>query len=476
MNRSTSRTDRSPQPADVNEKFAAVAAAEAESIGNAFARRLSRQTRLAALVGILSVALMTLGLLERAARREAVENARLVSAALRRGQGTYLAEEVRRLRDRWAGLAGAAIRGDSGAIGEIEPDWPEYRAIASASADHLLKPLRHAVQLDGNRIRLWSVALPLDSAVAGGERLVVFLANASNAHAWLLTLAITVGVLGGLSFLEHTTLHRWFEKNVECPLKALVSFTKRETPEPRLSSRRDARGSGVPAGREVDASSEDPSNMIRGSSAEFGAVVRYILATQARTQMVERQAQRQFREQLMGMDRQLRRAEDRATTDTLTGLRNRAYLERELEAIFQRQKERAEDLAVVMIDVDNFKGHNDTRGHKAGDEVLRFLGDLLRGSIRPTDHAIRYGGDEFLLLLPGASLQQAHVVVERIVKLFGQYAATLAKGPGVSLSAGIVALNGHRGDDGHALITKADTALYGAKRKGKNMVVSDLVA
>jgi len=144
-----------------------------------------------------------------------------------------------------------------------------------------------------------------------------------------------------------------------------------------------------------------------------------------------------------------------------------------LPGVIQRQREKDEDLAVVMIDVDNFKTHNDTLGHQAGDELLRFVGDLLRGSIRPSDHAIRYGGDEFALLLLNVDKRHACIIVERIVKLFAQYAATLGETTTVSLSAGVATMKGDKCHDPQGLLAHADAALYKAKRGGKNTVAAN---
>ncbi len=167
---------------------------------------------------------------------------------------------------------------------------------------------------------------------------------------------------------------------------------------------------------------------------------------------------------------QLRRVKDQASTDPLTGLRNRAGLETQLELLYQQQSVRNADLAAVMLDTDNFKAYNDTHGHMDGDALLRSIGALLRQSIRPADIAVRYGGDEFLLLLPGANAEQASVIAGRIVKLFSQQSGRLGQQDAVSMSAGVASLRGDGCDSGHALVHQADVALYEAKRNGKNMV------
>ena len=204
----------------------------------------------------------------------------------------------------------------------------------------------------------------------------------------------------------------------------------------------------------------------------IGELQKEIINGEAQVRWLERESQRKIHDRELGFDRQLRRARDMATVDPLTKVRNRSFLEDELEALFERHRVKGDDLAVIMIDVDNFKQYNDTKGHQLGDAVLRFAGALLRGGVRPADHAIRYGGDEFLLLLPEASGEEAEVVADRLVKLFGQYAMRLGREHKLSISAGIASLKADAPHSGHELVACADAALYAAKRKGKNTVIA----
>jgi diguanylate cyclase (GGDEF)-like protein len=141
-----------------------------------------------------------------------------------------------------------------------------------------------------------------------------------------------------------------------------------------------------------------------------------------------------------------------------------------LEPLFEAHRDSHEPLAAVMLDLDNFKNYNDTHGHQAGDALLRFIGALLRGAIRPSDHAVRYGGDEFLLVLPQANAKQATAIADRVVKLFRQYSSCLQQEQRLSLSAGVAAIPDHPCDTGEELIAKADRALYTAKASGKDAV------
>ncbi len=187
---------------------------------------------------------------------------------------------------------------------------------------------------------------------------------------------------------------------------------------------------------------------------------------------LKRESEWKLRDRELGLGRQLRRAQEQAMYDPLTKLLNRRFLDVELERLFAAQQARDEDLSIVMVDVDHFKEHNDTQGHASGDSVLVFVGELLRGAIRPTDHAVRYGGDEFVLLLPGIDDKDATAVADRIVKLFSQYISTknYPSNPPLSLSAGIVSLIGSQDQRGADLLARADKAMYAAKKKGKNTI------
>lgn len=162
-----------------------------------------------------------------------------------------------------------------------------------------------------------------------------------------------------------------------------------------------------------------------------------------------------------------RRAEKQSFTDSLTKCWNRRFLGERIESLVETHRGEEKDLAIVMIDVDNFKILNDTLGHQAGDEVLTFVGELLRNCIRQDDLAIRYGGDEFVLLLQGASAETAARVTSRILVLFRQQAPLFDVVPRVSLSGGIACLGEHEVASGMELLELADRALYTAKKSGK---------
>lgn len=158
--------------------------------------------------------------------------------------------------------------------------------------------------------------------------------------------------------------------------------------------------------------------------------------------------------------------------DPLTGLFNRRYLEETLEREIRRSARDLSALSVVMIDVDFFKDYNDAYGHSAGDEVLVKLGAILQEGVRTDDIACRYGGEEFMLVLPGATSVQAYERVEALRGLFRRESATLSLEAvsGCTFSAGIASMppDGCRGEE---LVERADAALYEAKRAGRDRSV-----
>jgi len=169
--------------------------------------------------------------------------------------------------------------------------------------------------------------------------------------------------------------------------------------------------------------------------------------------------------------RELKRVEKKAWTDPLTRLGNRRLLDERFADILYAQQEAHDDLSIVMIDIDYFKPLNDTLGHKAGDELLVFLGELLQQCLREQDLAIRYGGDEFVLILPAVAAEDAHAIAKRMIALFNQRARLLRSDPKPSMSAGIASLWRHRPKTPEEILKFADEALYAAKKAGKAQAV-----
>lgn len=157
--------------------------------------------------------------------------------------------------------------------------------------------------------------------------------------------------------------------------------------------------------------------------------------------------------------------------DGLTGLFNRRYLEASLDRELHRSMRNEQPMGVLMIDIDHFKAFNDNFGHDAGDAVLQALGVLLKNSVRAEDIPCRFGGEEFAVLLPGASLEVARERAEKLRAAAQGLSVTSGGRPvgPVSLSIGVAAFPYH-GQDGNEVIKVADEALYRAKRAGRNQV------
>ncbi|MFO0973699.1 MAG: diguanylate cyclase [Phycisphaerae bacterium] len=184
-----------------------------------------------------------------------------------------------------------------------------------------------------------------------------------------------------------------------------------------------------------------------------------------RAEHVERQLDTRVAARTHQITQELEKTRRALWRDPLTGLSNRRLFEDRFGEIFQAQRDHGADLSVVLVDIDRFKLLNDTRGHQAGDEVLQFAGALLRQFIRADDLAVRLGGDEFLLILPGVHHDHAQALAQRVVALFRQYATLI---PGVTvrpgLSAGVASLKRDGAPSPEALIACADQRMYQQKQ------------
>jgi diguanylate cyclase (GGDEF)-like protein len=160
-----------------------------------------------------------------------------------------------------------------------------------------------------------------------------------------------------------------------------------------------------------------------------------------------------------------------AIRDPLTGLFNRRYLEETMEREINRVKRQGTSLGVVMMDLDHFKQYNDTFGHSAGDELLSALGILLKSHIRGEDISCRYGGEEFLVILPGASMEISLARAESLRQAVKEMHLHHQGLKPSSLSLGVAVYPDH-GDTGLQLIQSADTALYRAKKAGRDRVMA----
>jgi two-component system cell cycle response regulator len=164
-----------------------------------------------------------------------------------------------------------------------------------------------------------------------------------------------------------------------------------------------------------------------------------------------------------------------AITDALTGLFNRRYMETHFAALVEQAASRNKPIAVLILDIDFFKSINDGHGHDAGDDVLREFAIRIRKSIRNIDLACRYGGEEFVIVMPETDMAVATMVAERLRRRIATEPFAIQQGAKqleVTLSIGIAALSGE-GDTAATILKRADQALYRAKRDGRNRVVAD---
>jgi len=164
-----------------------------------------------------------------------------------------------------------------------------------------------------------------------------------------------------------------------------------------------------------------------------------------------------------------------AITDALTGLFNRRYMETHLGTLIEQAASRGKPLSVLVLDIDYFKSINDTHGHDAGDDVLREFALRIRKSIRNIDLACRYGGEEFVVVMPETDMAVSTMVAERLRRRIATEPFPIQQGSRaieVTISIGIAALGGAEDNAAHVL-KRADQALYRAKRDGRNRVVPD---
>lgn len=166
-----------------------------------------------------------------------------------------------------------------------------------------------------------------------------------------------------------------------------------------------------------------------------------------------------------------------AVTDPLTGLYNRRYLESHFERISERLKEEGKAVSLLILDIDFFKRVNDTHGHDAGDRVLQTVAKRIVSNLRGFDTAVRFGGEEFVILLPDAPLSAAVTTAERLRVAIGSTPVPLGTdAPALSVSASLGVATVMAGEESlEDLVRRADAALYQAKESGRNKVISSVV-
>jgi diguanylate cyclase (GGDEF)-like protein len=241
-----------------------------------------------------------------------------------------------------------------------------------------------------------------------------------------------------------------------------------------LSQRMDSSGEFASVFNEMVKNMEDNRHHLRRRDAELFEVnsrlqreIEERIKAQEKLEVANSTLQAQILE-IQGLQAKLR---EQAIRDSLTSLFNRRFLEETLDRELAAAARSHSPLTIILLDLDHFKKFNDIYGHAAGDTVLRVVGSLLRGNTRSSDVSCRYGGDELIVLLPGASLELARERAEYLRTAFEQneitYGGQVLK---ATLSVGVSAYPTH-GSTREELIRAADTALYAAKRNGRNRVV-----
>lgn len=162
-----------------------------------------------------------------------------------------------------------------------------------------------------------------------------------------------------------------------------------------------------------------------------------------------------------------------ATTDPLTGLYNRRYFAQVARHLFESAKRYSKPLSVMLLDIDRFKSINDTYGHDTGDLALKVLADILKNSIRESDIACRFGGEEFIILLPETTAEDAEKLADRIRSKVENSSVPLSDGKELryTVSIGVAQVDLSVDENIEPAIKRADEALYRAKEEGRNRVV-----
>ncbi|MBI4844998.1 MAG: diguanylate cyclase [Candidatus Omnitrophica bacterium] len=179
---------------------------------------------------------------------------------------------------------------------------------------------------------------------------------------------------------------------------------------------------------------------------------------------------------LENLDLKNREIQELVITDKLTGLYNRNYLFATLEDEISRSMRYDYQFSLLMMDLDDFKKINDEYGHLEGDKILSFLGEMLKTKLRKTDRSFRYGGEEFVIVLPETEMTIAFMVAERIraafeAKTFSMHHPATSKDTLLSPTLSIGVISYQKGLSIQDLLGKADEAMYKAKSLGKNKVV-----
>jgi diguanylate cyclase len=181
------------------------------------------------------------------------------------------------------------------------------------------------------------------------------------------------------------------------------------------------------------------------------------------------------REEINRLNDDLAQIRTESLTDPLTALGNRKQFDEQLDITLAEASERNEPLSLMMVDIDHFKAFNDTWGHLTGDQVLRLVASSMKQNVKGRDIAVRYGGEEFAIILPNTVLRSAVTVAEHIRRaVMAKELMKRSTGQNlgrVTISVGVATW--HRGDTAQSLIARADACLYAAKNSGRNRVICE---
>jgi len=216
----------------------------------------------------------------------------------------------------------------------------------------------------------------------------------------------------------------------------------------------------------------EPMSSIDALSAQYR---RLLLLAAAVTLLLVAFAARRIARPLAAIVGDVARLSRQAHTDALTGLANRRELTVRLHDELERAARNETSLSFVVIDVDDFKSINDGHGHQAGDEAIKAVAQLLAESVRETDLAVRLGGEEFVVLLPGARLRNAKATAEKLRLALEELEIRIGNDVTLRLTASLGIAEFPTYATADALFSAADSALYQAKRAGKNRVATATV-
>jgi diguanylate cyclase (GGDEF)-like protein len=362
------------------------------------------------------------------------------------GSSFQTQESVERLLESDAFVAavvfspGREILASAPASADLEPvltEWPEDESTTTRTEILGVESVVVSVPLvTGGRVKL---AFDRSPYAAAEKRMRLAWAGA-GAGVMLITLVIAFVVAG-------STRKRLTE----------IRATLERLAEGDLEARCDAGGPG-----EI----EGVAHSVNQMAEKMGAVIKELGN--------ERTA---LEQQVSGRTRELEQANrllmDIANRDALTGLANRRRLEMELERNISFSKRTGQPLAVIMMDLDKFKICNDTAGHLVGDNILRAVASTLRSRVRVTDLVVRWGGDEFCILVPATQPQGAIAAAESLVDAVKEATTAIALPEPLeppTASAGVACFP-EDGEDPHTLILNADAALYQVKATGRGRVL-----